>query len=110
MHDPEDRAILGFHPTGQHVFEFFGIDLLEQATKGPFRGHVILLRTAPPRTAAPATALAVIEALGKLGDGMNSFATGHDRQGEQGQTTGQAVAHPSGIPGIGQTLLKALPQ
>jgi hypothetical protein len=34
MHDLKRRPIFGLHPTSQHVFEWFGIDLFQQASEG----------------------------------------------------------------------------
>jgi len=52
MHDLERSPILGLHPSHQHGFELFSIELGEQTPEGPLAGHLILTRTAPARAAA----------------------------------------------------------
>ena len=102
--------LLGLHPTGQHVLELLGIDLLKQAPKGSFAGHVTLVRVTPARAAAQAATLAMIEALGKLGDRVRSFATGRHCQGDNGQNTRQLVTHSAGMARIGHGLMKTFPK
>jgi hypothetical protein len=80
----ERSPILGFHPIHQHVFEGFGIDLLEQPSEGSLRGHVIFAGPTRAWAATQAAALSVVEALGELSDRVRLFAASRHRQSDQG--------------------------
>ena len=84
MHDLEWSRILRLHPAHQHVFQLLGINLFEQPSEGPLPGHVILSGLARSGPATQTTALGMVEAVGKLSNGVWPFAAGGDRQGDEG--------------------------
>ncbi len=103
-------GILLGHPLDQHVFERLGVHRLEQASERAFAGHVTLSARSGARAAAQISALSVIEALDKFGDGMGVFAAGAHGQGDQCQDRRQLMAFALGLAGIGRSVAKSLPE
>ena len=109
VHHLERQGIHSGHPARIDLAQLVRVDDFEQPLESPLTGHVELPPGASPWATPQPTPLAVVETLGKLGDGMGPLTPGSHRQRRNADQAGNGVAHALGAARIRQPLASVSP-
>ena len=84
MHRHRPGRIPGFHPGDEALGQLRRGDAFEAASERIDAGHVIFAGPARPRPTTQASALMMIQTVGKLRNGFRTLTSGTNRQGDEG--------------------------